>query len=387
MDNLLLAVVIGLLVIYIFMALLLMRVQEGLHGGFFRGRVRNMHEMLLQACGSDETLKKDVLANPLMLALTKDDVSKPAGWLARATGPSAVPPDTFVRALLMTLNPTGKAPSTEDKPPLAFMDSIIKGTKQGTPKYDYLNGLRALIPAARSDWPAFETALALWFSDIGDRADGWYKRNSSSVGLQIAFVLCLMLNVDTANIVNTLGADSELRQGLGNIADLLLQQRTGDDGKPVVPLPEPAQDPATRAIARLADANAQLSEAFFKDSAIAGFGYYVTDVDTVCPKMDLPKSANANEGKKISNSDTWLSVLPSLLPKLEHAVNRVNEEADNIPADLRSAYKCLSYVSAWVRAASTASNRVETRRVMLEAGKALEDSKSALLGGCPNFRV
>jgi hypothetical protein len=379
MEKLLIEVVIGLLVVYIFMALLLMRVQEGVHGGFFRGRVRNMHEMLLQACGNDETLKKDVLANPLLLAFTKDAASKPASGLSRATGPSAVPPDTFVRALLMTLNPTHKAPSTEDKTPLQFMDSIIKDAKQGSSKYDYLNGLRALIPAADSKWPAFETALALWFSDIGDRADGWYKRNSSTAGLRIAFLLCLLLNVDTANIVNTLGADSELRQGLGNLADLALQQRTGDDGKPVVPLPDPALDPTTRAIARLVDANAHLSEAYFKDTAIAGFGYYVTDVDTVCPKLDLPKSANANEGKKISNSDTWVSILPALLPHLENAVNRVNEEKDNIPEDLRSAYKCLSHVSAWVRAASTASNRVETRRVMLEAGKALEDSKSALL--------
>lgn len=378
MEMLLIDVVIGLLVVYIAMALLLMRVQEGLHGGVLRGRVRNLHEMLLQTCGNDETLKEQVLANRLLQALTKDDVSKKAGWFARATGPSSIPPDTFVRALLMALNPTGKLPSTEALLPLAFMDSIIKVAKNPSPRLDYLNGLRALVPAADSKWPAFETALALWFSDIGDRADGWYKRNSSTVGLRIAFVLCLALNVDTAHMVNALGADTELRQGFGSLADLLLQQRIGDDGKPAAPLPEPALDPTVRAVARLVDANAHLSEAYFKDPAIAAFGYYTTEVKKVCPQVTLRASANAKEGQHVSNSDTWISILPSLLPQLEHAINRVNEEADN-PKELRRAYTCLSHVSAWVRAASTASNNADTRRVMLDAGKALEDSKSALL--------
>ncbi|HEY1396575.1 hypothetical protein [Roseateles sp.] len=379
MENLLIEVVIGLLLVYIAMALLLMRVQEGVHGGFLRGRVRNMHELLLQACGNDKTLKERVLANPLLLALTKSDTSKPAGWFSRATGPSSVPPDTFVRALLMTLNPSGKAPSTETLSPLAFMDSILKNVKETDPKHAYLNGLRALIPAADSNWPAFETALALWFSDIGDRASGWYKRNSSVAGLRIAFLLCLVLNVDTANMVNTLGADNELRQGLGNLSELLLQQRTGDDNKPVVPPADPAQDPAVRAIAKLVDANAQLSEAYFKDPAIARFGYYMTEVDKVCPLETHTFSANAKEGRYVSNSDTWVSILPALLPPLEQAINRVKEEETDIPKELREAYTCLSHVSAWVRAASTASSRVETRRVMQDAGKALEESKSALL--------
>lgn len=379
MEKLLMEVVIGLLVIYAAMALLLTRVQEGVHGGVFRGRVRNMHELLLQACGNSEERKKRVLANPLLLALTKSDVSKPPGWFSRATGPSSVPPDTFVRALLMDLNPTGKAPSTEAMSPLAFMDSIIKGVKPtDAAEYGYLNGLRALIPSAESNWPAFETALALWFSDIGDRASGWYKRNSSVVGLWIAFGLCAAMNVDTHNIINTLGADNELRQGLGNMADLFVQARGEDQGKVPAQPEKPVDDPATRAVARLVDANARISEAYNKDKAITRFGYYVTEADEVCKGVPLSKSAVDEEGKYISNADTWVGLLPSLLPRIEKAVNRIEETAD-VPKELRETYICLSNISAWVRAASTASNNVDTRRVMLEAGVALEESKSALV--------
>ncbi|MDH0863336.1 CHAP domain-containing protein [Mitsuaria sp. GD03876] len=381
MEKLLMEVVIGLVLVYLAMALLLMKLQESLHGGVFRGRVRNMHELLLQACGNDATLKKDVLANPLLLALTKNDASKPAGWFSRATGPSAVPPDTFVRALLMTLNPSGKAPSTEPLSPLAFMDSLLKGVNasKNPEKFAYLNGLRALIPAAESNWPAFETAIALWFSDIGDRASGWYKRNSSLVGLWIAIGLCAALNVDTHNMVNTLGSDNELRQGFGNLAELVLQTREGQDkAAPAPASQDKALDPATRAVARLVDANARISEAYYKDKAIARFGYYVSDADVVCEGVPRSEAAVENEGRYVSNADTWVGLLPALLPGIEKAVNRI-DEGDNVPDKLRKAYTCLSHVSAWVRAASTTSNNIDTRRVMLEAGVALEESKSALV--------
>lgn len=379
MENLLINVGIGLVLIYLAMAMLLMKLQESWHGGVLRGRVQNMHRLLSEALGRDEDLKKRVMENPLLCSLSTDeDAAKKGVFMRRRpTGPSSIPPDIFAKALLMTLHPEGKLPSSETLAPLAFMDSLLKSEKQGTKHSTYLNGLRGLIPAANSGWPEFEMAIATWFSDIGDRADGWYKRRSSLVGLWLAIGLCVVLNVDTHNIINTLSGDSELRQGLGSLADLVLRQRAVEDKAAVAPAPaDPLQDPAVRAIARLVDANANVSEAYFKDKAITKFGHYVTEAATVC-KVDRPESASDREGKFVSNSDTWVSILPALLPDLERAINRVDDI--DVQADLRQSYKCLSHVSAWVRAASTASNNIETRRVMLEAGKALDESKAAIL--------
>ena len=379
MENIIINVVIGLVLIYLAMAVLLMKLQESIHGGFFRGRVQNMHNLLSEAVGRDGDLKARVLKNPLLFSLSTGKETAKARQFLRPTGPSSVPPDLFAKALLMELHPEGKLPSSETLAPLAFMDSLLKSEKQGTQKSTYLNGLRALIPAANSGWPEFEMAIAIWFSDIGDRANGWYKRSSSLVGMWIAIGLCAVLNVDTHNIINTLGGDSELRQGLGNLADLVLRQRAVEDKTTAAPTPADAlQDPAVRAIARLVDANAYVSEAYFKDKAITKFGYYITDAKQVCTQVTLRASVSGEEGKFVSNSDTWVSILPALLPFLEKAVNRVDEDVDVRP-ELRESYICLSNVSAWVRAASTASNSPETRRVMLEAGKALDDSKFAVL--------
>ena len=382
MDSLLIQVAIGLVLIYLVVALLQTKLQEMLHGQWRRGRVQNMHRMLLEATGRDEALKKRVLENPLLFSLSEGNETARMGGLRRPTGPSAIPPDLFAKALLMALNPTGQAPSTGALLPAAFMDQLLKNTDPGVnpDKFRYLTALRGLVPAATSGWAAFETAIALWFSDIGDRADGWYQRQSNWVGLWLAFALCVVLNVDTANIVNTLGADPELRQSLGDLADLALQTR-GDGSKNAAssPAPDPALDPATRAVARLVDANAFVSEAYFKDKAITRFGYYMTKASDVCPHEVVPgPSAAASEGTYVSNSDTWVSILPALLPTIEQSINRLNDDAD-VPEQLRTAYKCLSNVSAWVRAASTSSNVADTRRVMVEAGKALDDSKAALL--------
>lgn len=381
MDNLLIQVAIGLVLIYLALSILLMKVQESLHGGVLRGRVKNMHLLMQEATGRDPDLKKRILANGLVFSLSDSDEPSTVGRLfRRPTGPSAVPPDLFAKALLMELNPSRQLPSSEPLPPLAFMDNLLKNVQDRSTKSEYLRALRGLIPSPNTGWPQFEMAIATWFADIGDRADGWYKRRSSKVGLWLAIAMCAILNVDTANIINTLGADNELRQSLGSIADLVLQQREAESKvKPAAPLTDPALEPSVRAIARLADANNRITEAYAKDKAITGFGYYVVDASDACKDVPLPTSVDSKELKKISNSDTWVAILPAIRTPLEMAINRVDRDASKAPDDLRAAYKCLSHLSSWVQAATTASRNVDTRRLMVEAAQALEDSKSAVL--------
>ncbi len=390
MENVLLDVAIGLLLIYIALALLLMKLQESVHGGLLRGRVQNMHRQLFQAVGQDALLEQKLLENPLLFALYDGNRAQTGSVVAlkRPKGPSSIPPDLFAQALLMELNPTGNPPDTENLTPQSFLDALQKSEKEDSTRYRLLQGLRGLA-GDDPQWNGFQLRIATWFGDIGDRADGWYKRKSGLVGMWLALLLCLALNVDTNNIANTLGADPELRASLGDIAGRVLQQHAADDknGAPATPA-DPALDPSIRAIARLVDANARISEAYFKDKAITRFGYYVSEVSKACPDVptppptalqpSAPKTDAPAENTYVSNSDTWVRILPALLPKMDRAINRIDER-DDVPANLRSIYLCLSEVSAWVRAASTASNSVDTRRVMLEAGTALEDSKANLL--------
>lgn len=424
MDHLIIDVVVGLLLIYIAASFLLVKVQESLHGAFYRGRVSNLLAVMDEAVGRDESLKKLVLGNSLISSLWSGPGDpRTGGLLTRANGPSKVPGDLFAKALLMSLNPSGNMPSTEGRTPLEFIDDLMKVARPESDRYRYLQALRALVPGNASSWSAFELAIATWFGDIGDRAEGWFKRTSEQIGLGLALLLCLAINIDTCHIVNALGSDTELRQGFGALGELVVQQNGGAAPKPA-PLPaEVALDPAVRSIARLRDAQRYVVEATRKDRAIAAYGAYESDTGTVCPaglSRDEAIAASAPlgvtstvtlevrptkegqvvkevrdtrvaaaepgasrpgryaEGRYLSNSDTWVLVLTRLQPVLQASVQRLDAGSPN-DEQLRDVYRCLSHVGAWVNSAIVVSNTTDSRNAMLEAAKAIEDSAASVL--------
>ncbi len=389
MDNILIEVAIGLVLIYACLSLLLMKVQEIWHGTLLRGRVQNLHRLVHEAVGQDADLQQKLYANPLLFALSDGDKAQPGQlWKLKVTrGPSAIPPDLFARALLMELNPKGRHASEDHASPERFLDWIDQAVGVDSQRAKLIRGLRGLAVGHERNWVGFEAAIARWFADIGDRSEGWYKRRAGQVGLTIALLMCLLLNVDMVHISNTLGADPALRQGLGRLADRVLEDRGEAASAPAGGAVTVVVDPETRTVARLFDAVAALREAFRRDKAVAGFGHYVSDAESLCkevkdatgvPKTDPDKTWE--EGKYLSNADTWQTVLPALLPFIEQTVQKTQLDAGaNTARQLRAAYNCMSHVSAWVRAAQTASAVADTRRLMQDAAKALEDSKSGLL--------
>jgi len=380
MEHLIIDVVIGLLLIYLAASFLLMKVQENLHGGILKGRVTNMHRMLDEAVGHDPDVKKRLLDNRLISSLWSGSEESSAGRrFTPGVGPSKIPGDLFAKALLMTLNPSGNLPSSEGRTPIEFMDGLLKNLPQGSEKYQYLQALRGLVPGSISGWPEFEMAIATWFCDISDRAEGWYKRQTEWVGFWIALALCILCNIDTRHIVNVLGSDTELRQGFGAVAELVVEQQYGRSTTAATPMIDPAMDPAVRAMARLRDAQRNVVEVFRKDPSIASYGAYESDVTKVCGVGYAlsPKALTTNdEGKYLSNSDTWVLVLTRLQPSLQGAINRLDNNSDTT---LRNVYQCLTHVGAWVNSAVVVSKNPETRGLMLEAAKAIEDSASSVL--------
>ncbi|XHS76641.1 CHAP domain-containing protein [Burkholderiaceae bacterium UC74_6] len=399
MENLIIDVVIGLLLIYIAASFLLMKVQESLDGGILRGRVSILLQAVNEAVGNDQDLKKLVLKNRLIASLWSGEVEPRSSnlfLLRRAKGPSQIPGDLFAKALLMALNPSRNLPSTEGRAPLPFIDELMKAAPKDSDRMQYLQALRGLVPSNTSGWPEFELAIATWFTDICDRSDGWLKRRSEAMGLILAFLLCAAINVDTVHIVNVFGSDPELREGFGALGELVAQQNRGAAAGASAPkpaTPDPALDPRARAIGRLDDALFRLHEAYNKDRAIAGYGVDEIDTKRTCPlgsAEEVPaadRAASAAAGSKagkdpkvehMSNSDVWILVLTRIQAPLKAAIERVDESKAN-DAVLREVYGCINQVKAWVGSAVTASNRADTRNLMLEAAKALEDSSSSIL--------
>lgn len=394
LDNIFIDIAIAFALTYALLSLLVMRVQETVHGNWMAGRVQNLHRLVEEAVMKDAALARQVLENPLLGSLYEADEPRKGSWLIfRPKGPSEIPADLFARALLMELSPDRRPPS-ETTTPSEFIDQLDKDNRSDTPRGRLALALRGLLPGHEGDWKGFEAAIAAWFESIGERSKGWWKRRSSMAGFWIALIVCAALNVDAGRIATAFGEDAELRDSFVRIADGIEDVRAQDAKAAAASAPAApgtvatVVDPATRALSRLNDASAMLFAAYKRDVEIRKYGFYAgtmavcgADVeDQLRPKAGVDTVAD-EEGKYLSNSDTWLRTLPFMLGRIEKAINGDVDDATKPtePAQrLREARRCVTDISAWVRAARGVSAQGETRRLMNEAAVALEDTKIAL---------
>lgn len=419
MDNTILNVVIGLVLIYATLALLVTSLQEFFAGTLLRGRVSVMHTLLEEAVGQDSALKDRLLANPLVFALSVGEKAKSGVFFP--TGPSALPPDVFARALLMEVDTSEshRHPTELHATPQQFLDALKENGQQlvGVQERKIVSVLRGLVVGREADWGGFEAAIAAWFQHIGDRSEGWFKRRSTWWTVGISLTLSVAINADSMNIARVLSSDGALRSGLADLAERVVAQREAAPAKPASQAPA-APRPEVLVSARLMDAYNRLRPMYFQDDEIARFGHKLQPVSEACTalllrdgdiKHGVLKDGSKSRGEKVnsqyvSDSPTWLEVIPALVPAIELAIaghpmpaaRTVNSQhnatdAPNGPRPdtasgdetrvlktLREAHTCLTHISAWVRAATTASKDPAVQRAMQEAAVALEESKWAL---------
>jgi uncharacterized protein (TIGR02594 family) len=421
MENVIVDVLIGLVLIYAAFSLLVTSVQELVSGQWLRGRVSVLHRLLNEATGQDPKLKERLLKNPLVFALSEGEEAREGTLLLRPPrGPSEVPADVFARALLMEVDAAagGKHPSERFATPQQFIDAL---TAKGGDKPEGLDkgivgALRGLMVGNEANWRGFEAAIAAWFTYIGDRSNGWFKRRSATFTFFIALFLAVALNIDTMYVARSLGSDGELRGSLVSIAERVVAQRdAGTSSEPPVAAKAPDK-PAVLVKSRLEDAYSRLRPVYERDDAIARFEHRLTKVADACPTFpstDLSdpkeepkdakkksardagdaKNASARDSKLsekfVSDAHTWVEIIPVVNKDIQLAVagvpdksktnGSVSEGEKAYEKKLYEAYQCLVYVSAWVSAATTVSKDPATQREMQEASRALEDSKFALL--------
>jgi hypothetical protein len=120
--------VLGLVLLYLLLAILATKIQEYWDGQWRNGRKLVMHRLLLEAVGRNETLKQQILENAAVFALYQGEATAkvrtgPASFFSAATGPSQIPADLFARALLVELHADGKGshPSSRYSTPQAFI--------------------------------------------------------------------------------------------------------------------------------------------------------------------------------------------------------------------------------------------------------------------------
>jgi len=409
MDNTILEVVIALVLIYAVLSLLVMKVQELLAGSALHYRAGVLHTLVFEAVGHNEDLRRRVLANPLIFALFQGSTAEPG--LVKDSGPSSIPPELFARALLAELN-GGTHPALKFAAPSAFMAAQapdLQGT-QASPVDRVWRSLAVLLPGREANWPAFETAIARWFQDIGDRSDGWFKRKATTWTLITATLLCGLLNVDTFHIAQTLGSDSALRLGLADLAARVVSAREAGGGSaaPALAPAGLASRPSAQVSSGMSDAMLRLNDAFARDKAIGLYRGNLVSIKDHCSIVlesrpcsdgmsDDKSSSVCTEGVTVThpkagktapppgvlpsdgmlaNSDIWVQVLPILQTRIETAQLLPAQQAERT---YRRAFACVAHMASWVRSATVASADPSVRTTMNEAVVALDAAKTGLL--------
>lgn len=77
-----------------------------------------------------------------------------------------------------------------------------------------LSFVKSIWADAHGDIDKFKTYLESWFDETMERATGWYKKYTQVVLLAVGFVIAVLFNVNTMEIVGKLEKDPKLREQL-----------------------------------------------------------------------------------------------------------------------------------------------------------------------------
>jgi hypothetical protein len=227
-----LAVAIGLILMYLIFSLIISAVNEGLasimdrRSGFLKKGIENL-------LGSD--LLKDFYNHGLIRSLTRKDA-----WIYGK--PAYVSSSTFSTVLVDVVsgsNPEGQPRDLKKIRERA--EQLQSSTKE--PEKE-LGGVLVSLAGDAADWDDFKKKVEGWFDEAMERVSGWYKRRTRTVLSVLAVALVLFLNADTVNVARVLWLDPTVRTAAEAAAREAVQEdgATAPAGEDPVEIAEEAVD-------------------------------------------------------------------------------------------------------------------------------------------------
>jgi hypothetical protein len=218
-------VVIGLVFVYLLLAILCSTINEWI-AGLFKTRSSNLSTAIKQLLdnqpgvgGGVTTFLQQFYRHPLISGMQLPGKTKPDGPPERAHF-AYLSARTFATTLMDLVTP-GKSSIT-------YKD--LQDGLSAMPNGDVKTALLALIQNANGDLTKAQKNIETWFDDSMDRASGWYKRQAALITVIIAVFLTVLANADTINIVRTLWKNPSERALIVQQA----QNRAGQDLQPSV---------------------------------------------------------------------------------------------------------------------------------------------------------
>lgn len=214
-------VAIGLVFMYLLLALLVATLQElgaRILGSRAKGLYAAIEGMLI---GGGAPLVEELYRHPLI----KNLIEKERGNL-----PSYIPSKTFAIAVLDVLQKkTGVTTAVG-------ADKALAGAKEVVTKLpDTMQDLKTTLGLLIGDAERYETAvdkqaakfseeIEAWFNDRMARASGWYKRKAQLISLGLAVVVSGACNASSIKVGTVLWSDANLRAAVVAGAQAVQQQ-------------------------------------------------------------------------------------------------------------------------------------------------------------------
>lgn len=210
LDNAILDVAIGLVLVYLTLGLVCTAISELINQRLGL-RSNTLQDALLRLLDGEAT-RAAFFAHPLISPLREGNSSYP----------SYVPADLFARTVLDLAAKGGAPPTTVDE-----LRALLRDPACGLPTQPR-QALLTLLDGGVTDLDEARRRTAAWFDHTMDRASGWYRRNIQRYTFLASLALVTALNADTLAIARATWNDEGLRHAVAAQAHLLVS--TGQDG-------------------------------------------------------------------------------------------------------------------------------------------------------------
>jgi hypothetical protein len=197
-------VAIGLVFIYLLLAIFCTAINEWLAGVFkTRGKLlaQGIAELLNGQAGTQKGQAnavtgfiQDFYGHPLVSGMMRDK-----------THPAYIPARTFASVLIDLV--------TSHKPGVLTFDDLEKGLND-LPDGEVKRALLALVQDTERDLDTAKKRIEAWYDDAMDRVTGWYKRRTQVWTFIVALLIAVSINADTLQIARRLWTDPTLRSQL-----------------------------------------------------------------------------------------------------------------------------------------------------------------------------
>ncbi len=216
LNNPALNVALGLVFIYAIYSLITTTLTELISSWInLRGKVLRaaIQRMLDDDDANDSELSKIFLNRPEYKYLGKKSLFSKKSRL-----PSYLKPKTFARTLFQTLNQVYDA---NDE-----LENIkSKLNKENETQKFLIN----LINESNNQIHRFNRASEEWYNDMMDRVSGWYKKKIHVITFLCGLLISLVLNINTIDIAQKLGTNTEVQLAMIESATLYLQNNQTQD--------------------------------------------------------------------------------------------------------------------------------------------------------------